>query len=194
MLPHCESINAPALLKPGDLGAQKQVNDWIAGWSLWSTFLMKRRILLVDDELAILLTLKAVLEINGFEVETAASAREAKSKLRSGNYHMVITDMRMENDTSGLEVVHAAKKVPYRPAVAMLTAFPLPGSEWRDEGMDEMLVKPMNTENLLRQIEALLVTHEDKKQGPSKEVGLSAKNPSKAPEGRPASRKVARAR
>jgi DNA-binding response OmpR family regulator len=46
----------------------------------------------------------------------------------------------------------------------MLTAFPVPGSEWRDEGMDEMLVKPMNIMNLLRQIEALLVTHEDKKQ------------------------------
>ena len=45
---------------------------------------MKRRILLVDDELAILLTLKAVLEINGFEVETAASAREAKSKIKNG--------------------------------------------------------------------------------------------------------------
>ena len=41
---------------------------------------MKRRILLVDDELAILLTLKAVLEMNDFEVETAASAREARSK------------------------------------------------------------------------------------------------------------------
>jgi len=36
---------------------------------------MKRRILLVDDELAILLTLKAILEINGFEVETATSAK-----------------------------------------------------------------------------------------------------------------------
>ncbi|MGA8909624.1 MAG: response regulator, partial [Acidobacteriaceae bacterium] len=36
---------------------------------------MKRRILLADDELAILLTLKAVLEISGFEVETAASAK-----------------------------------------------------------------------------------------------------------------------
>ncbi len=33
---------------------------------------MKRRILLVDDELAILLTLKAILEMNGFEVETAS--------------------------------------------------------------------------------------------------------------------------
>ena len=30
---------------------------------------MKRRILLVDDEVAVLLTLKAVLEINGFDVD-----------------------------------------------------------------------------------------------------------------------------
>lgn len=124
---------------------------------------MKRRILLVDDELAILLTLKAVLEINGFEVETAASGREAKSKIKNGQYHMVITDMRMESESAGLEVVQAAKKASYKPAVAMLTAFPLPGSEWQEQGADEMLVKPMNTQDLLVQIEALLVTHEDKK-------------------------------
>ena len=46
---------------------------------------MKRRILLVDDELAILLTLKAILEIHGFEVETAASGREAISKLKAAS-------------------------------------------------------------------------------------------------------------
>ena len=45
---------------------------------------MKRRILLVDDELGILLTLKAVLEMNGFEVDTASSAREAAVKLAQG--------------------------------------------------------------------------------------------------------------
>jgi DNA-binding response OmpR family regulator len=125
---------------------------------------MKRRILLVDDELAILLTLKAVLEMNDFEVETASSAREARAKLKASTFHMVITDMRMENEFAGLEVVRAAKQAHYQPAVAMLTAFPVPGSEWRDEGMDEMLVKPMNIMSLLRQLEALLVTHEDKKQ------------------------------
>lgn len=125
---------------------------------------MKRRILLVDDELAILLTLKAVLEISGFEVETAASAREAKSRIRNHQYHMVITDMRMENESAGLEVVKAAKAADYQPAVAMLTAFPLSGSEWRETGMDQMLVKPMNTTELIRQLEALLVSHEDKKQ------------------------------
>jgi DNA-binding NtrC family response regulator len=125
---------------------------------------MKRRILLVDDELAILLTLKAILEINGFEVETAASAKEAKGKLPHGVYHMVITDMRMESETAGYEVIREAKRQDYDPAVAILTAFPLLGSDWKEEGADSMLVKPMNTNDLLRQIEALLVSHEDRRQ------------------------------
>jgi CheY-like chemotaxis protein len=42
---------------------------------------MKRRLLLVDDDLAVLLTLKTVLEFHGFEVETAASTAEALARL-----------------------------------------------------------------------------------------------------------------
>jgi DNA-binding response OmpR family regulator len=126
---------------------------------------MKRRILLVDDELTILLTLKVVLESQGFEVETAASAREAKTKIRNNTYHMVMTDMRMESNEAGLEVIRAAKQASYKPAVALLTAYPMAGSDWDDVGADEMLVKPMNTQDLLLQIEALLVSHEDKKSG-----------------------------
>src|SRR5512144_1626369 len=125
---------------------------------------MKRRILLVDDELAILLTLKAILEMNGFEVETAASAREAQQKLVKGVYQMVITDMRMEHETSGYDVIHAAKKQAYDPATAILTAYPLLGTDWRDRGANSLLVKPVNTQDLLRQIEALLIAHEDQKQ------------------------------
>lgn len=150
----------------------------------------KRRILLVDDELTILLTLKAVLEISGFEVETAASAREGRSKIKAHTFDMVITDMRMESDSSGLEVVQAAKKAPYQPAVAMLTAFPLPGSEWEDEGADKMLVKPMNTHDLLTQLEALLASHEAKK---GRADGVASLRPaaSTASKGDSASRKPA---
>lgn len=157
---------------------------------------MKRRILLVDDELAILLTLKAVLEFSGFDVETAASAREAKMKIRAHRYHMVITDMRMESDTAGMEVVAAAKKAPGRPAVAMLTAFPMPGSEGED-GADKLLVKPMNTSDLLCQLEALLVTHEDSKRKEAEAMlirpdaalrSVPAKSASKTP-GKAAARK-----
>ncbi len=125
---------------------------------------MKRRILLADDELAILLTLKAILEINGFEVETAASAREAVAKLRAGTFHMVITDMRMEAEESGYDVIRAARKAEYSPAIAILTAYPLLGGKWKAEGAQSMLVKPMNTDDLLRQIEALLIRHQDQKQ------------------------------
>jgi len=141
--------------------------------------LIRRRILLVDDEVAILLTLKAILEINGFEVETAASAKEAKLKLRAHVYHMVITDMRMERETSGSEVVRAAKKAVYQPAVALLTAFPLPGSDWQEEGADEMLVKPMNTSDLVRQLEAMLISHEDKKQRQKPVTPVIAQTPGK---------------
>jgi DNA-binding response OmpR family regulator len=124
---------------------------------------MKRRILLVDDELAILLTLRAILEMNGFEVETAASAKEAQHKLKSGVFEMVITDMRMENETSGYDVIRAAREQAYDPATALLTAYPTLGSEWRDNGAHSLLVKPVNTAELLRQLEALLITHQDHK-------------------------------
>ena len=129
---------------------------------------MKRRILLVDDELAILLTLKAILEMNGFEVETAASAREARQKLSSSSFSLVITDMRMESETAGYDVIRAARAQSYNPATAILTAYPNLGSEWRNEGAESLLVKPMNTGDLLRQIEALLVTHQDSVQSPMK--------------------------
>jgi DNA-binding response OmpR family regulator len=124
---------------------------------------MKRRILLADDELAILLTLKAILEIHGFEVDTASSAGDAITLLQTNRYHMVITDMKMEQDESGLDVIRAARKAEYDPAIAILTAYPMLGGQWKAEGAQSMLVKPVNTDDLLRQIEALLVQHEDQK-------------------------------
>lgn len=151
---------------------------------------MKRRILLVDDDVAILLTLKAVLEISGFEVETAASAREAKMRLKSNEYHMVITDLRMESDTAGQEVAAAARRAPNRPAVAILTAYPPADNDWVTTSTDKLLVKPMNTQDLLRQIEALLVAHEDKKRRQNEKklealsVNATEKKPRKLAESR----------
>jgi DNA-binding response OmpR family regulator len=123
---------------------------------------MRRRILLVDDEVAVLLTLKAVLEISGFDVDTAASAREGVSKLHTREYHMLITDMRMEHDVAGVEVIKAARSAAYHPAVALLTAFPVAEEDWQEMGADQLLVKPMHTRLLLQQIEDLIASHERK--------------------------------
>ena len=136
---------------------------------------MKRRILLVDDELPILLTLKAVLEINGFDVTTAASAREAMEKLKAGVYQMVITDMRMETENAGYDVIRVAKDQAYQPATAILTAYPALGTDWQSKGAQSLLVKPLGTDDLLRQIEVLLIQHEDKKSDASQR-SVAARN------------------
>ena len=140
---------------------------------------MKRRILLVDDDLAVLLTLKAVLELHGFEVETAGSSAEALARLASGVYQLVISDLRMESEEAGLEVIRAARRQAYDPATALLTAYPPSGKRWRTEhrngqerdgedwtgeNSDSLLVKPLGTGDLLRQVEALLIRHADRQE------------------------------
>jgi DNA-binding NtrC family response regulator len=125
---------------------------------------MKRRILLVDDDLTVLLTLKAVLELHGFEVDTAANTTEAFNRLESGVYHMVISDLRMETEDAGLEVIRAARRQSYQPATALLTAYPPNGERWSNDHSESLLVKPLGTSDLLRQVEALLVQRADQQE------------------------------
>jgi len=124
---------------------------------------MKRRILLVDDDVTVLLTLKAVLEMHDFEVHTAASASEGIRMLEEGVYQMVITDVRMETPEAGLRVIDFARKQHYDPATALLTAFPPQDGEWHTDDASSVLVKPVGTQDLVRQLEALLVSHADAK-------------------------------
>jgi DNA-binding response OmpR family regulator len=143
---------------------------------------VKRRILLVDDDLSVLLTLKAVLELHGFEVETAGSSTEARARIESSVYQMVISDLRMETEEAGLEVIRAARRQSYDPAIALLTAYPpsgearevqhRPGNEdgqphregedWTTVDNSSVLIKPLGTIELLRQVEALLMRQAEK--------------------------------
>jgi len=96
-------------------------------------------------------------------VQTAGSASEAVQKLGSGVYEMVITDSRMETDDAGFHVIRAARQQAYSPATALLTAYPPRNMDWKHNGVQSLLVKPIGTQDLLRQIEALLVQHQDAK-------------------------------
>ena len=98
-------------------------------------------ILIVDDEPAILGLLKSVLELSSFKPHCARSAAEAKSLLSQQTFDVVLTDMRMETPTAGFDVVQAARQLDPRPAIAILTAFPISPSEWRPSGADGLMVK-----------------------------------------------------
>src|SRR5256712_2439442 len=86
---------------------------------------MQGRVLVVDDEKAMVLALKGLLTKEGYQVETAGSGEEALRRMGPGSLHVVITDLSM-NGVGGMQVLEHAKRVDPDLAVVMITAY---GSE-----------------------------------------------------------------
>src|SRR2546428_4404113 len=86
---------------------------------------MQGRVLVVDDEKAMVLALKGLLGKEGYHVETAASGEEPLRHIETGSFHVVITDLSM-NGVGGMQVLEHAKRVDPDLAVVMITAY---GSE-----------------------------------------------------------------
>jgi NtrC-family two-component system response regulator AlgB len=116
---------------------------------------MAGRILLVDDDAALVSLLKVVLETRGFTVTTASSAAEATAVLCTSTFELIVTDMGMETQESGYEVVCAAHSQRYHPMVLILTAHPILAQEWRKAGANAMLSKPVSADELLRVVSQL---------------------------------------
>ena len=100
---------------------------------------------MVDDEESIRKLLKTVLEMADYSVETASSARAAIDVLRSESFDIVITDLRMETGLAGYDVARFASRLDPRPVIAIVTAFPVPASDWRGVGADALFTKGADT-------------------------------------------------
>jgi len=86
---------------------------------------MKGRVLVVDDEKAMVLALKGLLSKEGYQVETAGSGEEALRRIETGSFHVVLTDLSM-NGVGGMQVLERARAFDPDLAVIMITAY---GSE-----------------------------------------------------------------
>src|SRR5262250_771353 len=86
---------------------------------------MHGRVLVVDDEKAMVLALNGLLSKEGYHVETTTSGEDALSRIETGSFHVVITDLSM-NGVGGMEVLEHARRVDPDVAVIMITAY---GSE-----------------------------------------------------------------
>src|ERR1044072_2601132 len=81
------------------------------------------RLLVVDDEENILLTISEVLRLEGHEVDTAARGRETISKLEAGEtYDLVLTDLHME-DGDGLLLLEEVRRRTPLTITIVLTGF-----------------------------------------------------------------------
>src|SRR6476646_2794059 len=78
-------------------------------------------ILVCDDERSICEMLDIALRRDGHKVETVKSGDDAKKKLDSALYDVVVTDIKMPN-TDGIEVLRYAHQVSPDTAVILITA------------------------------------------------------------------------
>jgi signal transduction histidine kinase len=107
------------------------------------------RLLVVDDEESLRITTAAILENEGYAVDTAASGDEALSLLEKTGYDLVLTDLHMEGG-DGLSVLsHIRRQAPLTISV-VLTGFASVESAIAalQEGAYDYLVKPCDIENM----------------------------------------------
>ncbi len=86
---------------------------------------MPSRLLIVDDEEAILFAMKSYFEARGYEVDGARDPAEANALLRHRHHVVVIVDLRLSasHQDGGLQIIASARKSNPAARVILLTAF-----------------------------------------------------------------------
>ncbi len=82
---------------------------------------VQQRLLVVEDDPSVRMTLTTFLELEGYAVDAVSSTREALERLRGEAYPIVISDIYIDERT-GLDVLAAAKQQNPDCAVILMTA------------------------------------------------------------------------
>jgi DNA-binding response OmpR family regulator len=124
---------------------------------------MNKRVLLVDDEPDLNLTLKMVLEQNGFKVDSFTdplSALEYFKEEAAGMYELLILDMKMPQ-MNGFELYRQIKKIDDKVKVCFLTAGEMDYEQFRKELIPALdnncyIQKPIENETLIRRLNRIM--------------------------------------
>jgi signal transduction histidine kinase len=109
------------------------------------------RVLIVDDEQSIRLTLQEFLQEAGYQAEVAEDATIAQRLLKDGNFDLVVSDIVLPR-ISGVELLQAIRKESPRVMVIMMTGQPAveTAAAAVRAGAFDYLCKPVPKEAILR--------------------------------------------
>jgi len=116
----------------------------------------KTKILVIDDDPAICVSVKAILEASGYEVFTALSGKEGLDLFHQVDPDIVLCDMMMEDIDAGAKVAGVIKKE--HPDLPVFLLSTIGDATARTIGLDDLGVdgvfqKPVNFDLLLSVIE-----------------------------------------
>ena len=124
---------------------------------------MMKRMLVVDDEETICAALRDYFETHGYHVECAHELEEAQALLVTGDFSVVLADLRLagQNGTEGLQLITDVRERRPVTRIVLMTAFGSPEVEraaW-SAGADSVLFKPQPLHVIARTIDELEEAH-----------------------------------
>jgi DNA-binding NtrC family response regulator len=120
------------------------------------------RILIVDDDENIRKTMTAILEDEGYIVDSAANGKEALEKTNSATYNLALLDIRLP-DMEGVELLNLMKDSLPRTRKIMVTGYPSVQNAISavNKRADAYLIKPVDVEKLLETVKEQLKLQEE---------------------------------
>jgi ActR/RegA family two-component response regulator len=116
------------------------------------------RILVVDDEIGIRMTLPVILERHGFQVATAGSVAEALERINHQEFDVLLSDLNIGEPGDGFTVVSAMRRVQPEACTFILTGYPdfETALQAIRSQVDDYLIKPADVPELVSAIERKL--------------------------------------
>jgi signal transduction histidine kinase len=110
---------------------------------------MPPRVLIVDDEESVTITMAAILEMDGYSVATALRGEDALIQIAGETFDLVLTDLRLD-DFDGMDVLAAARRKSSDTVGIVLTGYASLESAVTAlrEGAYDYMLKPADVEEL----------------------------------------------
>lgn len=124
------------------------------------------KILIVDDEEDVRVTLKLALESGGYRTLEAGNGEDAINLLREGdnmmNVPIILCDIRMPK-VNGIECIDFLRREAPGINIVVVTGYPDPkmASDLKAKGIKDYLVKPVERQKLLETVNQLVAEGKD---------------------------------
>jgi two-component system response regulator HydG len=115
------------------------------------------RILIIEDDAAFCQMLQRFLTKKGYDVEASFTAEDAKQKFKSGNFDMVITDLRLPN-YDGIDLLSDIKTINAATPVLVMTSYAEVSTAVNamKKGAFDYISKPFTPEEMVMLVEKAL--------------------------------------